>query len=70
MSMLTLKICRMNVGKTMDVNLNSMVLVTNAVGEVFRKQQSGVIVNTSSMSGVIVNTPQAAYNTSKQLLSC
>lgn len=53
--------------KTMDVNLNSMVLVTNAVGEVFRKQQSGVIVNTSSMSGVIVNTPQpqAAYNTSK-----
>lgn len=67
MSMLTLKICRMNVGKTMDVNLNSMVLVTNAVGEVFRKQQSGVIVNTSSMSGVIVNTPQpqAAYNTSK-----
>ena len=30
-------------------------------------QQHGVIVNTSSMSGVIVNSPQpqAAYNTSK-----
>ena len=43
--------------KTMDVNLNSMVLVTNAVGEVFREQKSGVIVNTPQ--------PQAAYNTSK-----
>ncbi|MCD8785085.1 glucose 1-dehydrogenase [Staphylococcus gallinarum] len=53
--------------KNMDVNINSMVLVSQAVGKVMIKQQKGSIINTSSMSGIIVNTPQpqAAYNTSK-----
>ncbi|SUM34700.1 oxidoreductase [Staphylococcus gallinarum] len=53
--------------KNMDVNINSMVLVLQAVGKVMIKQQKGSIINTSSMSGIIVNTPQpqAAYNTSK-----
>ncbi|RIP37359.1 glucose 1-dehydrogenase [Staphylococcus gallinarum] len=53
--------------KNMDVNINSMVLVSQAVGKVMIKQQRGSIINTSSMSGIIVNTPQpqAAYNTSK-----
>jgi NAD(P)-dependent dehydrogenase (short-subunit alcohol dehydrogenase family) len=53
--------------KNMDVNINSMVLVSQAVGEVMIEQKRGSIVNTSSMSGIIVNTPQpqAAYNTSK-----
>ncbi|MCD8900081.1 glucose 1-dehydrogenase [Staphylococcus gallinarum] len=53
--------------KNMDVNINSMVLVSQAVGKVMIKQQEGSIINTSSMSGIIVNTPQpqAAYNTSK-----
>lgn len=53
--------------KIMDVNINSMFLVSNAVGKVMRKQKRGSIINTSSMSGMIVNSPQpqAAYNTSK-----
>ncbi|MDH5059303.1 SDR family NAD(P)-dependent oxidoreductase, partial [Enterococcus faecalis] len=53
--------------KNMDVNINSMVLVSQAVGKVMIEQKKGSIINTSSMSGIIVNTPQpqAAYNTSK-----
>lgn len=53
--------------KNMDVNINSMVLVSQAVGEVMIEQKRGSIINTSSMSGLIVNTPQpqAAYNSSK-----
>ncbi|MFC3746607.1 glucose 1-dehydrogenase [Paenibacillus sp. GCM10012306] len=53
--------------KIMDVNINSMFLVSNAVGHVMREQKRGTIINTSSMSGLIVNwpQPQAAYNTSK-----
>lgn len=53
--------------KNMDVNINSMVLVSQAVGKIMIEQQKGSIINTSSMSGLIVNTPQpqAAYNTSK-----
>lgn len=51
----------------MDVNINSMVLVSQVVGKVMIEQKKGSIINTSSMSGIIVNTPQpqAAYNTSK-----
>jgi|SRR5579884_1536818 len=53
--------------KIMDVNLNSVFLVSKAVGKVMIKQKRGSIINISSMSGIIVNTPQcqAAYNTSK-----
>jgi NAD(P)-dependent dehydrogenase (short-subunit alcohol dehydrogenase family) len=53
--------------RTMDVNLNSVFIVSRAVGKVMIKQKRGSIINISSMSGIIVNTPQcqAAYNTSK-----
>jgi len=50
-----------------DVNLNGVFLVSKAVGNVMIKQKKGSIINISSMSGLIVNTPQnqAAYNASK-----
>jgi len=50
-----------------DVNLNGVFLVSQAVGNVMIKHKKGSIINISSMSGIIVNTPQsqAAYNTSK-----
>lgn len=53
--------------RVMNVNLNSVFLVSKAVGKVMIKQKKGAIVNTSSMSGIIVNTPQsqASYNVSK-----
>lgn len=51
----------------MNVNLNSVFLMSKAVGRIMIQQQRGSIINISSMSGIIVNTPQcqAAYNTSK-----
>ena len=53
--------------KIMDININSVFLVSKAVGKIMIKQKRGSIINISSMSGIIVNTPQcqAAYNTSK-----
>jgi NAD(P)-dependent dehydrogenase (short-subunit alcohol dehydrogenase family) len=53
--------------RMMSVNLDSVFIMSKAVGKIMIRQQSGSIVNTSSMSGVIVNTPQsqAAYNVSK-----
>lgn len=53
--------------KVMDVNLNGVFLVSQAVGNVMIRQRSGVIINIASMSGIIANTPQkqAAYNVSK-----
>ena len=53
--------------KIMDVNLNSVFLVSKAVGKVMIQQKRGSIINISSMSGIIVNIPQcqAAYNVSK-----
>jgi len=50
-----------------DVNLNGVFLVSKAVGNVMIKQKKGSIINISSMSGIIVNTPQnqSAYNVSK-----
>lgn len=53
--------------RMMSVNLDSVFIMSKAVGKIMIKQQMGSIVNTSSMSGVIVNTPQrqAAYNVSK-----
>ncbi|HEU4679627.1 MAG TPA: SDR family NAD(P)-dependent oxidoreductase, partial [Terrimicrobiaceae bacterium] len=44
--------------RMMSVNLDSVFIVSKAVGKVMIKQGKGSIVNTSSMSGVIVNTPQ------------
>ena len=53
--------------RMMSVNLDSVFIVSKAVGKVMIKQQRGSIINTSSMSGLVVNTPQcqAAYNVSK-----
>ena len=53
--------------EVIDVNLNGVFLVSKAVGAVMIRQKKGSIINISSMSGIIVNTPQnqAAYNVSK-----
>jgi NAD(P)-dependent dehydrogenase (short-subunit alcohol dehydrogenase family) len=53
--------------KVMDVNLKSMYMMSQAVGRIMIQQKKGTIVNTSSMSGLIVNVPQKqlSYNTSK-----
>lgn len=51
----------------MNVNLNGVFLMSQAVGRVMIRQRKGSIINISSMSGIIVNTPQCqiAYNVSK-----
>ncbi|MED4073691.1 SDR family NAD(P)-dependent oxidoreductase [Priestia endophytica] len=53
--------------KVININLNGVFLVSKAVGKVMIKQKKGSIINISSMSGIIANTPQcqASYNTSK-----
>jgi NAD(P)-dependent dehydrogenase (short-subunit alcohol dehydrogenase family) len=53
--------------RMMSVNLDSAFIVSKAVVKTMIGQKRGSIINTSSMSGVIVNTPQcqAAYNVSK-----
>ena len=53
--------------EVIDINLNGVFKVTKAVGREMIKRKKGSIINISSMSGIIVNTPQnqAAYNTSK-----
>lgn len=53
--------------RVIDVNLNGAFLVAREVGKQMIKQRNGSIINISSMSGMIVNTPQnqCAYNASK-----
>ncbi len=53
--------------RVMDVNLNAVFLCAQAAGRVMLAAGYGKIINTASMSGSIVNTPQnqAVYNTSK-----
>ena len=54
--------------KVVDVNYNGLFYVAQAVGKQFIKTGTkGSIVNTASMSGVIVNLPQpqTSYNSSK-----
>ena len=53
--------------EVIDVNLTGPFIVSREVGKVMLKQGKGSIVNTASMSGMIVNTPQnqCAYNASK-----
>ena len=50
-----------------DVNLNGVFLCAQAEAQVMLEAGYGKIINTASISGHIVNTPQnqAAYNTSK-----
>jgi NAD(P)-dependent dehydrogenase (short-subunit alcohol dehydrogenase family) len=53
--------------EVIDVNLNGIFLVAQAVGRVMIKQKKGSIINTSSVAGVIVPYPQSqtSYNASK-----
>jgi NAD(P)-dependent dehydrogenase (short-subunit alcohol dehydrogenase family) len=53
--------------RVMEVNLNSVFMMSQVVGRIMIRQKAGSIVNTSSMSGLIVNTPQnqTSYNVSK-----
>ncbi len=51
----------------LNVNLDGVFIMSKAVGKVMIQQNRGSIINISSMSGLIVNTPQCqcAYNASK-----
>lgn len=53
--------------KVINLNLNGVFLVAQAVGRQMIKQGHGNIINTSSMSGLIANKPQeqCSYNASK-----
>jgi NAD(P)-dependent dehydrogenase (short-subunit alcohol dehydrogenase family) len=53
--------------RVMDINLNGVFFCAQAAGRVMLAAGYGKIINTASMSGSIVNTPQnqAAYNASK-----
>lgn len=53
--------------KIVDVDLNGVYYVSRATGKYFKKQGSGSLVLTASMSGHIVNVPQmqTAYNAVK-----
>lgn len=53
--------------RVLDINLNGVFYGAQAAGRVMLAAGYGKIINTASMSGSIVNTPQnqAAYNTSK-----
>jgi NAD(P)-dependent dehydrogenase (short-subunit alcohol dehydrogenase family) len=54
-------------GDVMNVNLNGVFFMAQAIGRVMIRQGGGSIINISSMSGIISNTPQnqCAYNASK-----
>lgn len=51
----------------LNVNLNGVFIMSQAVGNFMISRKKGSIINISSMSGIIVNTPQCqcAYNASK-----
>ena len=53
--------------RVMDVNLNAVFLCAQAAARVMLPAGYGKIINTASMSGSIINTPQnqVAYNASK-----
>jgi NAD(P)-dependent dehydrogenase (short-subunit alcohol dehydrogenase family) len=53
--------------EVIDINLNGVFKTSRSVGREMIKNSKGSIINISSMSGIIVNTPQnqAAYNVSK-----
>jgi NAD(P)-dependent dehydrogenase (short-subunit alcohol dehydrogenase family) len=53
--------------RVIDTNLSSVFVMSQAVGRQMIEQKRGSIINISSMSGLIVNTPQeqCAYNASK-----
>ncbi len=53
--------------RIMGVNLDGIFIMSKAASKVMIPNKQGAIINISSMSGLIVNTPQnqSAYNTSK-----
>lgn len=53
--------------KVIDINMNGVWYMSQAVGRIMIEQKYGNIINISSMSGFIVNDPQGqvSYNTSK-----
>jgi len=53
--------------EVINVNLNGVFLMSQVVGIVMIEQKEGSIINISSISGVVVNTPQthSSYNVSK-----
>ena len=53
--------------RVIDINLNGVFFCAQAAGRVMLAAGYGKVINTASMSGSIVNTPQnqAAYNASK-----
>ena len=53
--------------EVINENLNGVFLVSQLVGRKMIKQNKGSIINISSMSGIVVNTPQCqtSYNSSK-----
>ena len=53
--------------EVINVNLNGTFLMARNVGREMIKRKKGSIINISSMSGIIVNTPQtqSSYNASK-----
>ena len=56
-----------NYRKIMDINLDAVFFLSQAVGRVMIEQKGGAIINTSSNSDRLVMTPQkqAVYNASK-----
>lgn len=53
--------------KIIDCDLNGVYYCCHEVGQIFKKNKSGSLIITSSMSGTIVNIPQlqAPYNAAK-----
>lgn len=53
--------------RVLDVNLNGVFFACQAAGREMIKRRKGSIITISSMSGIVVNTPQAQahYNASK-----
>ena len=53
--------------RVIDINLHAVFYCCREFGKIMLAQGKGSIINTASMSGLIVNTPQpqAAYNVSK-----
>lgn len=53
--------------RVLDINLNGVFFACQAAGRAMIKRRKGSIITISSMSGIIVNTPQAQahYNASK-----
>ena len=54
--------------KTMDINLNSAISLSNLVYPIMKKQKSGSIIHISSIEGIHPSKMMTAYNISKAAL--